>query len=131
MLLVGSGVGALLSVWAPQNRVSMKVDRGRALAALFGGMLAIALISGGSQYELPWGNIMAEGRQVFQLFPHNILYPGIILAVTVLSVNILGDGLRDALQTRLAHGRPRAAARRAPAPPAALRTSPVRRRSRS
>ena len=27
--------------------------------------------------EIPtWGNIMAEGRQVFQLFPHNILYPG-------------------------------------------------------
>jgi hypothetical protein len=45
VLLVGSGVGAVLSVWAPQNRVSMKVDRGRALAALFGGMLAIALIS--------------------------------------------------------------------------------------
>jgi ABC-2 type transport system permease protein len=45
VLLVGSGVGALLSVWAPQNRVSMKVDRGRALLALFGGMLAIALIS--------------------------------------------------------------------------------------
>ena len=45
VLLVGSGVGAVLSVWAPQNRVSMKVDRGRALVALFGGMLAIALIS--------------------------------------------------------------------------------------
>lgn len=45
VLLVGSGVGAVLSVWAPQNRVSMKVDRGRALVAVFGGMLAIALIS--------------------------------------------------------------------------------------
>jgi ABC-2 type transport system permease protein len=45
VLLVGSGVGAVLSVWAPQNRVSMKVDRGRALVALFAGMFAIALIS--------------------------------------------------------------------------------------
>ena len=53
--------------------------------------------------EIPtWGNIMAEGRQVFQLFPHNILYPGIILALTVLSVNILGDGLRDTLDPRFA-----------------------------
>jgi len=51
--------------------------------------------------EIPtWGNIMAEGRQVFQLHPHNILYPGIILGLTVLSVNILGDGLRDTMDPR-------------------------------
>lgn len=53
--------------------------------------------------EIPtWGNIMAEGRSVFQLQPHNILYPGIILAVTVLAVNMLGDGLRDTLDPRFA-----------------------------
>ncbi|MEM7268843.1 MAG: ABC transporter permease [Pseudomonadota bacterium] len=53
--------------------------------------------------EIPtWGNIMAEGREVFQLFPHNILYPGIVLALTVLSVNILGDGLRDTMDPRFA-----------------------------
>lgn len=53
--------------------------------------------------EIPtWGNIMAEGRQVFQLFPHNILYPGVVLALTVLSVNMLGDGLRDTLDPRFA-----------------------------
>ena len=44
----------------------------------------------------------AEGRAVFQLYPHNILYPGIILAVTVLAVNMLGDGLRDTLDPRFA-----------------------------
>ncbi|MBN8939943.1 MAG: ABC transporter permease [Rhizobiales bacterium] len=48
-----------------------------------------------------WGNIMAEGRQVFRLFPHNILYPGIFLAVTVLAVNMLGDGLRDTLDPKM------------------------------
>jgi peptide/nickel transport system permease protein len=53
--------------------------------------------------EIPtWGNIMAEGRSVFQLYPHNILYPGIILAITVLAVNMLGDGLRDTLDPRFA-----------------------------
>ena len=53
--------------------------------------------------EIPtWGNIMAEGRSVFQLHPHNILYPGIILAITVLAVNMLGDGLRDTLDPRFA-----------------------------
>jgi len=49
-----------------------------------------------------WGNIMAEGRQVFQLFPHNILYPGIFLTLTVLAINMLGDGLRDSIDPRLA-----------------------------
>jgi peptide/nickel transport system permease protein len=47
-----------------------------------------------------WGNIMAEGRTLFRLFPHNILYPGIFLALTVLAVNMLGDGLRDTLDPR-------------------------------
>ena len=48
-----------------------------------------------------WGNIMAEGRQLFRLFPHNILYPGILLALTVLAVNMLGDGLRDTLDPKM------------------------------
>jgi len=48
-----------------------------------------------------WGNIMAEGRALFRIFPHNILFPGIFLAVTVLAVNILGDGLRDLLDPRV------------------------------
>jgi peptide/nickel transport system permease protein len=48
-----------------------------------------------------WGNIMAEGRTLFRVFPHNILFPGIFLAVTVLAVNMLGDGLRDSLDPRM------------------------------
>ena len=48
-----------------------------------------------------WGNIMAEGRVLFRVFPHNILFPGIFLAITVLAVNMLGDGLRDTLDPRM------------------------------
>jgi peptide/nickel transport system permease protein len=48
-----------------------------------------------------WGNIMAEGRTLFRVFPHNILFPGVFLAVTVLAVNMLGDGLRDSLDPRM------------------------------
>ena len=47
-----------------------------------------------------WGNIMAEGRVLFRVFPHNILFPGLFLAITVLAVNMLGDGLRDLLDPR-------------------------------
>jgi len=49
-----------------------------------------------------WGNIMAEGRSLFRIYPHNIMFPGIFLAFTVLAVNMLGDGLRDTLDPRLA-----------------------------
>ncbi|HVY44088.1 MAG TPA: ABC transporter permease [Hyphomicrobiaceae bacterium] len=53
--------------------------------------------------EIPtWGNIMAEGRTYFRILPHNILYPGAFLAVTVLAVNMMGDGLRDTLDPRFA-----------------------------
>lgn len=48
-----------------------------------------------------WGNIMAEGRALFRIFPHNILFPSIFLAATVLAVNMLGDGLRDLLDPRV------------------------------
>jgi peptide/nickel transport system permease protein len=48
-----------------------------------------------------WGNIMAQGRALFRVFPHNIFFPGIFLAVTVLAVNMLGDGLRDTLDPRV------------------------------
>ena len=49
-----------------------------------------------------WGYIMAEGRGVFQLLPHNILIPGVFLTLTVLAINMLGDGLRDTLDPRMA-----------------------------
>jgi peptide/nickel transport system permease protein len=49
-----------------------------------------------------WGNIMAEGRVQFIAYPHNLFFPGIFLAVTVLAVNIFGDGLRDTLDPRMA-----------------------------
>ena len=48
-----------------------------------------------------WGNMMAEGRNFVAVAFHIILYPGILLATTVLAINLLGDGLRDALDPRL------------------------------
>lgn len=47
-----------------------------------------------------WGNIMADGRAQFNEYPHSVLFPGIFLALTVLSVNIMGDGLRDTLDPK-------------------------------
>ena len=53
--------------------------------------------------EIPsWGNIMAEGRNFVAVAFHIILYPGLFLGVAVLAVNLVGDGLRDMLDPRLA-----------------------------
>ncbi len=49
-----------------------------------------------------WGNIMSEGRVQFVSYPHNVFFPGTFLAATVLAVNILGDGLRDTLDPKMA-----------------------------
>jgi peptide/nickel transport system permease protein len=63
----------------------------------------LSFLGAGIPPEIPtWGNIMAEGRVLFQVYPHNILFPGIFLALTVLAVNVLGDGLRDTLDPRMA-----------------------------
>ena len=52
---------------------------------------------------------MAEGRVQFVAYPHNVFFPGVFLAVTVLAVNILGDGLRDTLDPKMAKRRMSAA----------------------
>ncbi|MES2537101.1 MAG: ABC transporter permease [Pseudomonadota bacterium] len=49
-----------------------------------------------------WGNIMADGRMYFQMIPGLIFYAGIFVALTVLSVNVLGDAMRDAMDPRMA-----------------------------
>jgi peptide/nickel transport system permease protein len=64
---------------------------------------ALSFLGAGTPPEIPsWGNIMAEGRTYFQLKPGMVLLPGFFLAVTVLSINLVGDGLRDMLDPRLA-----------------------------
>ncbi|MBY8917604.1 ABC transporter permease [Nitratireductor sp. L1-7-SE] len=63
----------------------------------------LSFLGAGLPTEIPsWGNMMADGRMYFQLYPSLVLYPGIILAFTLLSVNILGDVLRDVLDPKMA-----------------------------
>ncbi len=64
---------------------------------------ALSFIGAGTPPIIPsWGNIMAEGRALWQIKPYIVFFPAIFLCITVLSVNLLGDGLRDALDPRLA-----------------------------
>ncbi|WP_347556090.1 ABC transporter permease [Robbsia sp. KACC 23696] len=52
-----------------------------------------------------WGNIMAEGRALWQIRPQLIAFPAIFLSLTILAVNMLGDGLRDLLDPRMSSER--------------------------
>ena len=64
---------------------------------------ALSFIGAGTPPIIPsWGNIMAEGRALWQVKPYIVFFPAVFLSITVLSVNLLGDGLRDALDPRLA-----------------------------
>ena len=65
----------------------------------------LSFLGAGTPPEIPsWGNIMAEGRTYFQIAPWLILSPGLLLGLTVLAVNLIGDGLRGALDPRIAKG---------------------------
>ena len=63
----------------------------------------LSFIGAGTPPIIPsWGNIMAEGRALWQVKPYIVFFPAIFLSITVLAVNLLGDGMRDALDPRLA-----------------------------
>lgn len=62
----------------------------------------LSFIGAGVPSSMPsWGNIMADGRALWQVKPHMVFFPAVFLSITVLAVNLLGDGLRDALDPRL------------------------------
>jgi peptide/nickel transport system permease protein len=103
-ICAGTRTPALLARHILPNTVPALIVQGTFICA--SAMLIEAILSFlgiGIPPETPtWGNIMAEGRGLFRLYPHNIFFPGICLALTVLAVNVLGDGLRDRLDPKLA-----------------------------
>ncbi|MFD2238278.1 ABC transporter permease [Aureimonas populi] len=62
----------------------------------------LSFLGAGIGTETPsWGNIMSEGRLYFQIKPSLIFWPGLILSLCILSINILGDKIRDLLDPRM------------------------------
>ncbi|MCU4182576.1 ABC transporter permease [Bosea sp. BH3] len=103
-IMAGTRVPLLMARHILPNTVAPLIVQGTFIAA--SAILVEAILSFlgiGIPPETPsWGNIMAEGRNLFRVFPHNILYPGVFLGLTVLAVNMLGDGLRDTLDPKMA-----------------------------
>ena len=85
------------------NTVAPLIVQGTFIAA--SAILTEAILSflgAGISPETPtWGNIMAEGRAFFQVKPSLIFWPGLLLSVAILSVNLIGDAARDALDPRM------------------------------
>ncbi len=62
----------------------------------------LSFLGAGIGTEIPtWGNIISEGRLYFQLKPSLVLWPGLVLSLCILSINLLGDVVSDALDPRL------------------------------
>lgn len=101
---VGTGIPKML--WRhilPNTLAPLLVQATYVFAAAVITEALLGFIGAGTPPEIPsWGNIMADGRTYFQLAPWIIFFPGLFLTLTVLAVNIFGDGLRDMLDPRLA-----------------------------
>lgn len=103
---IAAGTRLPLILWRHvlPNTIAPLIVQGTYIAA--SAVLTEAILSflgAGVPTEIPtWGNMMAEGRRVFQVAPWTIFFPGVCLAVSVFAINMLGDGLRDTLDPRLA-----------------------------
>jgi peptide/nickel transport system permease protein len=101
---LGTPTGGIMFRHILPNTVAPLIVQGTYIVAFAILVEAILSFLGvGLPPDIPtWGNIMAEGRVQFVAYPHNVFFPGVFLAVTVLAVNILGDGLRDTLDPKMA-----------------------------
>jgi peptide/nickel transport system permease protein len=103
---VATGTGFFRTLWRhilPNTIAPVLVQATYICASAMITEAVLSFIGAGTPPQIPsWGNIMAEGRSYFQIRPYLIIFPGIFLSLTVLAVNLVGDGLRDALDPRLA-----------------------------
>jgi len=99
----GTGVARTLFKHILPNTVAPLLVQGTYVCA--SAMITEAILSfigAGTPPNIPsWGNIMSEARSIFQVGWYIVLFPAVFLSLTVLAVNLLGDGLRDMLDPRL------------------------------
>jgi peptide/nickel transport system permease protein len=103
---VASGTRMPKIIWKhilPNTIAPMMVQATFICAAAMITEAILSFLGAGTPPTTPsWGNIMAEGRALWQVKPYIVFFPAAFLSVTVLAVNLLGDGLRDALDPRMA-----------------------------
>ena len=103
---ISSGTSSTFVLWRhilPNALASITVQATYICASAMIVEATLSFIGAGTPPTIPsWGNIMADGRALWQVKPYIVLFPAAFLSLTVLAVNMVGDGLRDALDPRLA-----------------------------
>jgi len=103
---VAAGTRTPMIIWRhilPNTLAPITVQATYICAAAMITEAILSFIGAGTPPIIPsWGNIMAEGRALWQVKPYIVFFPAVFLSITVLAVNLLGDGLRDALDPRMA-----------------------------
>ncbi len=103
---IASGTRIPVIIWKhilPNTLAPLMVQATFICASAMIAEATLSFLGAGTPPIIPsWGNIMAEGRALWQVKPYIVFFPAIFLCLTVLAVNMLGDGLRDALDPRLA-----------------------------
>ena len=103
---VAAGTRAPMILWRhilPNTLAALTVQATYICASAMITESILSFIGAGTPPIIPsWGNIMADGRALWQVKPFIVFFPAVFLSITVLAVNLLGDGLRDALDPRMA-----------------------------
>ena len=105
---IASGTRTPMIIWRhilPNTIAPMTVQATYICASAMIVEAILSFIGAGTPPTIPsWGNIMAEGRAIWEVKPYIVMIPALFLSVTVLAVNLLGDGLRDAFDPRAQKG---------------------------
>jgi ABC-type dipeptide/oligopeptide/nickel transport system permease subunit len=97
-----SGAGILLRRILPNALTPLIVQGTLGIATAILEVAALSFLGIGARPPTPeWGSMIGEVRNQMFSAPHLVIFPGIALALSVLGFNLLGDGVRDALDPRL------------------------------
>lgn len=102
--VIGGGVGTGRIIFRhilPNAAAPIIVDATYICAGAMLTEAVLCFIGAGTPPTVPsWGNVMAEGRTLWMVKPHMVLFPALMLSIAILAVNMIGDGLRDLLDPR-------------------------------
>ena len=86
----------------PNSFSPMIVSGTMGVASMIVAAAGLSFLGLGVQPPAPeWGAMLSSSRQFIRSSPHMVIFPGLAIAITVLSLNLMGDGLRDAMDPRL------------------------------
>jgi len=101
---MGAGAGRIMYAHILPNIVSLlTVDQASNIGALILTESALSFLNLGVREPTPsWGNMLSSAQSFFRQGPHLVIFPGLLIVITVLCLYLIGDGLRDAFDPQSA-----------------------------